>query len=85
VVIAMTSIYQSDRYAAMPFSVAPNGDDARFEFGSDTYAEAETWAKANSHDWLGMALFGPSGRIATFKDGVCTGYLDATTRQWVTS
>ena len=82
--IAVTvSRFDADRFATMRFAVRPNGDDARFEFGSENYNDAAEWAAANSHEWLGMALFGPSGKIATFKDGICTGYLDATTRRWV--
>lgn len=56
------------------FRVQANGDDAPVRFTCDTYAEAEEWAKANSHNWLGMRMLGPSGKIATYKDGEITGF-----------
>ena len=57
------------------FWIRANGSDAPVAFESDDYEEAAAWAKAQSHHWLGMAMHGPSGKIATFSNGVRTGYL----------
>jgi hypothetical protein len=65
------------------FAIVPNGDDARFIAGFDTHAEAEAAALARSGHSLGIALYGPSGIIAAYKDGTCIGFLDPDTRKWV--
>ncbi len=71
--------------ATAKFTIAPNGDDAAILAGFDTYEEARQAALARSDHWLGIKMFGPSGKIATFEDGRCTGYLDGGTRRWVKS
>lgn len=65
------------------FLVQVNGDDGAIKFSSESYSEAEDWARKNSHNWLGMRLLGPSGKIATYKDGETTGFKDGSGR-WVT-
>lgn len=69
--------------SAAPFSIAANGDDAPILATFATYAEAEAAALERSDGWLGIKMFGPSGKIAAYKDGTCVGYLDGTTRQWI--
>lgn len=65
------------------FRVQANGDDAPIQFGCEAYGEAEDWARNNSTTWLGMRMLGPSGKIATFKDGELTGFRDGS-GNWVT-
>ena len=57
-----------------------NGDDARVSLNTDDYEEACTHAAARSKnmDWgahLGWAVFGPSGKIAVYRDGELAGFL----------
>lgn len=65
------------------FRVQANGDDAPVQFSSSSYAAAEDWAKEHSTNWLGMRLLGPSGKLATYKDGETTGFRDGS-GNWVT-
>lgn len=75
------------------FTVAPNGADAFTKFSTDEYQVAQDWARENSHGdglgWnIGMAVWGPSGRITTYLDGEKTGHLvdsyqDENTGEWV--
>ena len=60
-----------------------NGDDADVIDRFDTYKEATDAAIANSSHWLGTALYGPSGKIGTYLDGVETGYR-LSSGAWVT-
>lgn len=69
-----------DRPGAITFTVRANGDDAPVMFTADNYADAERVALERSSGWLGTALWSSrSGRVATFKDGTCTGWLDGST------
>lgn len=65
------------------FRVQADGDDGAIKFSCETYGEAEDWARNNSHNWLGMRMLGPSGKIATYKDGELTGFKDGS-GNWVT-
>lgn len=67
------------------FMVTWNGDDSPVLGYFAEYADAANFAAETSEgDWMGTRMFGPSGKVATYKNGECSGYLDGTTRRWVT-
>lgn len=70
------------------FFVRFNGDDARITFETDSYDDACAHAARRSvgmdfAPWLGQAVFGPSGKVAVYREGALAEYLDGGGR-WVT-